>query len=158
MLFQKYAKRHTQTQQGRGSMRMHNTRPFLGLLRALLVVLTKAPGYDAQIMLEWVIRSQMLRRSAAMLVGLCQLTLRLHTTHSLKDKRSLIKGLISRLRNKLNAGVAEVDAQDIWGKAVIALSTVSTSEAVIREVFRHAESIAEQFPGIEVIDTYISFS
>lgn len=93
-----------------------------------------------------------------MLVGLCQFTLRLHTTQSLKDKRSIVKGLIHRLRNKLNAGVAEVDAQDVWGKAVIALSTVSNNEAVIRGIFRDAESIAEQFPGVEVVDTYISLS
>lgn len=91
-----------------------------------------------------------------MIVGVCQLTLRLHTTQSLKDKRSIVKGLLARLGNRLNAGVAEVDAQDTWGKAVIGLSTVNSSEAVIRGIFRDAETIAEQFPGIEVIDFSVS--
>lgn len=91
-----------------------------------------------------------------MIVGVCQLTLRLHATHSLKEKRSIIKGLLTRMRNQLNAGVAEVDAHDLWGKAVIALSTVSLSEAVIRGIFRDAEALAEQVPGVELIDVDIS--
>lgn len=91
-----------------------------------------------------------------MIIGVCQFTLRLHTTQSLKDKRSIVKGLLSRLRNQLNAGVAELDAHDIWGKAVIGLSTISNSEAVIRGIFRDAEYLVNQFPGIEIVDISIS--
>lgn len=52
MLFQRRAKRHTQKQQGRGPTWMHNRRPLLGLLGALLLAPAKALGCDAQIMLE----------------------------------------------------------------------------------------------------------
>jgi uncharacterized protein YlxP (DUF503 family) len=91
-----------------------------------------------------------------MIIGVCQLTLRLHTTRSLKEKRSIIKGLLARLRNQINAGVAELDAHDIWGKAVIGLSTVSNSEAVIRGIFREAEQLVNHFPGIEIVDISVS--
>lgn len=91
-----------------------------------------------------------------MIVGVCLLTLRLHATHSLKEKRSVVKGLLTRMQNQLNASVSEVDAHDVWGKAVIALSTVSLSEGVVRGIFRQAETLAERAPGVELIDVSVS--
>lgn len=91
-----------------------------------------------------------------MLIGLCTITLHLHGVHSLKEKRSIIKGLLQRMHNQLNAGVAEIDAQDQWNRAIIALSTVSLSEAVIYSIFRRAEAMAEQAPGAEIVDVSIS--
>jgi uncharacterized protein YlxP (DUF503 family) len=44
---------------------------------------------------------------------------------SLKDKRQVIKSVIARLRNEFNVSVAEVDRQDSWQVAVIAIVTVS---------------------------------
>ncbi len=87
-----------------------------------------------------------------MLVGICTITLRLHATQSLKDKRSIIKSLIERMRKQLNVSVAEVDALDEWGRAVIALSAVSLSESIIRDLFKSAEHMAEKAPGAEVVD------
>ena len=93
---------------------------------------------------------------ASMIIGICTITLRLHGPRSLKEKRAVIKGLLDRMRNKLNAGVAEVDALDVWILSVIALATVSLSAAVVYKVFRQAESLAENAPGVEIIDVSIS--
>jgi len=92
-----------------------------------------------------------------MLVGVCTITLRLHATQSLKDKRSIVKSLIARLRQRLNVGVAEVDGLDEIGRAVIALATVSLSESVVRDLFRSAEEIAERSPGAEVVSAAVEF-
>lgn len=92
-----------------------------------------------------------------MLVGVCTIGLRLHATQSLKDKRSIVKSLVVRLRQQLNLGVAEVDALDEIGRAVIAVVAVSLSEAVIRDLFRSAERMAEQAPGAEVISVEVDF-
>ena len=54
-----------------------------------------------------------------MIIGACTITLHLHGVRSLKEKRSIIKSLQARLRNEFNVSVAEVDAQDIHGRAVI---------------------------------------
>ncbi len=86
-----------------------------------------------------------------MIVGVCTIKLRLHGVRSLKDKRSIVKGLVERLRQRLNVGAAEVGALDQWDAAVIGLSTVSLSEAVIRELFAAAERLAEQAPGAELL-------
>ncbi|MGI6357777.1 MAG: DUF503 domain-containing protein [Bacillota bacterium] len=89
------------------------------------------------------------------LIGTCTITVRLHATQSLKDKRSVIKGLTTRLRQQLNLSVAEVDALDEVGRAVVGLAAVSLSESVIRNLFRSAEEMAERAPGAEVIDVSV---
>jgi len=60
-----------------------------------------------------------------MVVGVLQLELLLHGPQSLKEKRSLVKKLIARLRNRFPVSVAEVDLQDAWQRACIGVVMVS---------------------------------
>lgn len=59
-------------------------------------------------------------------VGVCRLTLRLAESHSLKDKRQVVRSLVERLRRRYNAAVAEVESQDSWQLAVLGIAVVST--------------------------------
>jgi len=61
-------------------------------------------------------------------VGACRISLRLPENHSLKGKRQVIKSLISRLHNKFNVSAAEVDNNDAWQIATIAVVSVANSE------------------------------
>src|SRR2546427_10265113 len=58
-------------------------------------------------------------------IGVLTLELRLENSHSLKDKRHVVKSLRDRLRNKFNVSVAEIDCQDLWQRAVVAAVTGS---------------------------------
>ena len=55
-----------------------------------------------------------------MVIGLLRVRLRLHEAASLKEKRSVLKPLMARLRKDHNVAVAEVDDQDIWRSVVLA--------------------------------------
>ena len=46
-------------------------------------------------------------------IGVITLELRLDESHSLKDKRQVVKSLKDRLRGKFNVAVAEIDYQDL---------------------------------------------
>jgi len=59
-----------------------------------------------------------------MFVALLRLDLRLPDASSLKDKRSVVKGLAAALR-RLNCAVAEVDHQDLRQRATLAVATVA---------------------------------
>jgi uncharacterized protein len=61
-----------------------------------------------------------------MVVGVCSMELSLPETTSLKDKRQIIKSLVTRLRNEFNISVAEVGAQDQWQWAVLGVACVSS--------------------------------
>jgi uncharacterized protein YlxP (DUF503 family) len=59
-----------------------------------------------------------------MVVATCTLTLELDGVRSLKEKRSILKSIIARLRQEFNLSVAEVDSLDVWGTAVLGLAAV----------------------------------
>ena len=46
-------------------------------------------------------------------------------SHSLKEKRGIVKSILGRVRNRFNVACAEVDRQDNAGVAVLGFVTVS---------------------------------
>ncbi len=60
-----------------------------------------------------------------MIVGLLTIHIHLHGVSSLKAKRSIIKSLVERLRNRFNASVAEIAAHDSKQLAIVGLSVIS---------------------------------
>jgi len=60
-------------------------------------------------------------------IGVCTIELRLPGNDSLKGKRSVIKSIITRITRQFNVSVAEVDAQNLWQRAVLGVACVSSS-------------------------------
>lgn len=79
-----------------------------------------------------------------MIIGACTIILHLPGIHSLKEKRSIVKSVLARMRNEFNVSAAEVDDQDRHGQAVLGVACVSSShdyargqlEAVVRWIER----------------------
>lgn len=61
-----------------------------------------------------------------MVVGVCTLELEIPASQSLKDKRHVVKSLVTRVRQSFNVAIAEVDALDVWQRATLAIVCVST--------------------------------
>lgn len=61
-----------------------------------------------------------------MVVGVCTLELEIPASHSLKDKRHVVKSVIARVRQSFNVSVAEVDSLDSWQQATIGIVCVSS--------------------------------
>ncbi len=64
-----------------------------------------------------------------MVVGVCTLELDIPASHSLKDKRSVLKSLAARVRRDFNVSIAEVDGQDTWQRATLGIVCVSSDAA-----------------------------
>ena len=64
-----------------------------------------------------------------MVVGVCTLELEIPASHSLKDKRHVVKSLTARIRQAFNVSIAEVDALDSWQSAIIGIVCVSSDAA-----------------------------
>jgi uncharacterized protein YlxP (DUF503 family) len=73
-----------------------------------------------------------------MVIGVCRVTLHLPASHSLKEKRQVVRSLLTRLRNRFDLAVAEVDDQDRWQIATLGLVCVSSSPGIVDEVLTHA--------------------
>jgi uncharacterized protein YlxP (DUF503 family) len=78
-------------------------------------------------------------------IGVLTLDIHVEQSHSLKEKRHVVKSLKDRLRERFNVAVAEIDGLDSWQHAVVAAVTVSNdkvhAEKILSAVEAHAESV-----------------
>jgi uncharacterized protein len=97
------------------------------------------------------------RRAASvavdMVVGIATVVLRLPGNTSLKDKRTVVKGIIGRLRNNFNASVAEVGANDNHQRAEIGFAFVGNDRRMINSKIDKALNLVEDLHMGEVIDS-----
>jgi uncharacterized protein len=69
----------------------------------------------------------------------------LYDGHSLKDKRSVIKRLLARLRRDFNVAVTELDYHDLWQRTKLGIVTITNER-------NHGEQVMQEV--LRVIDTY----
>lgn len=88
-----------------------------------------------------------------MTIGVCRLTLRLPENHSLKEKRQVLKSITSRVRNRFNVSIAEVDENDRWQLAVLGISCVSNGPQHAQQVISTVvDFIERERPDVEIVD------
>lgn len=87
-----------------------------------------------------------------MIVGTLKLRFVLRESHSLKDKRRVIKSLKDTLANKFNISVAETDEQDVWQTAVLGVAAVGTDTPFVQSVLTQVVNYARFFGGVELVD------
>jgi uncharacterized protein YlxP (DUF503 family) len=79
-----------------------------------------------------------------MVIGLLTLDLHFPGARSLKDKRQALRSLEARIRNRFNVSVAEVEHQDLWQRARLAVVSVNTDhthlEATLNSIAGEAGS------------------
>lgn len=78
-------------------------------------------------------------------IGVLTLDIYVETSHSLKDKRHVVKSLKDRLRERFNLAVAEIDHLDSWQSSTVAAVTVANdrvrAEQILQAAERHAASV-----------------
>ena len=86
-------------------------------------------------------------------VGVCRIRFRLPENLSLKGKRRVLKSITSRVGNKFNVSVAEVDDQDLWQLATLGISCVSNNKRHANQVLsRVVDFITDSRFEIEILD------
>ena len=88
-----------------------------------------------------------------MIVGTLKIRLVLRESHSLKDKRRVLKSLKDTLSNKFNISVAETDEQDVWQTAEIGVASVGTDAPFVQSVLTNVVNYVRFFGGVELVDT-----
>lgn len=78
-------------------------------------------------------------------------------SHSLKEKRGIVKSILGRARNRFNVACAEVDRQDNAAVAVLGFVTVSPDKNIPRQILEKVEDwIYDGWPDVEIIGADIS--
>lgn len=88
-----------------------------------------------------------------MIVGAALIELHVHASHSLKEKRGVVRSVLQRIRNRFNVSAAEVDGQDTWQRAVLGVVTVGRDAREIRSVLDRVVAFAEDVGLAEVTNS-----
>jgi uncharacterized protein len=90
-------------------------------------------------------------------VGVIGWELHIYEAQSLKEKRTVVRSLKERLRNKLNVAVAETGSQDMWQRAEITACTVATDRRRAESILDSADKMVESEARGRIIDSYRTF-
>ena len=86
-------------------------------------------------------------------VGVCRISLRLPENLSLKGKRRVLKSIITRVRNKFNVSIAEVDDHELWQLATLGICCVSNDGRYTNEVLsKVVDFIVNGRFDVEILD------
>ena len=90
-------------------------------------------------------------------IGVLTLELRIESSHSLKEKRHIVKSLKDRLGHRFNVAVAEIDFQDLWQRSMIAAVTVAAERGSAQAVLQSVESDASEILGAMLVSANVEW-
>jgi uncharacterized protein YlxP (DUF503 family) len=80
-------------------------------------------------------------------IAIARVTIFIGGSHSLKEKRMVVRRVKDLVREKFNASIAEVGAHDTWQRAIFGITLVGSdrkfAESAMDEVLRFVRSKAE---------------
>ena len=83
-----------------------------------------------------------------MYVACCTLGLTLTGSHSLKEKRHVVRGVLDSVKAKFNVSAAEIGRLDAWQKSLIGLACVANDAVHANKVVNKAVDLVERNPNL----------
>ncbi len=89
-------------------------------------------------------------------VGVARVALQVAESSSLKDKRTVVKSVVQRVRNRFNVAIAEIDTQDTWQLITLGIVCVSDDPRHANEMlskvidFIESERLDAELGGVEL--------
>jgi uncharacterized protein YlxP (DUF503 family) len=82
-----------------------------------------------------------------MVVGVLKVELFIEGSRSLKDKRTVVKGITEKVRNKFkNVSISEVDSNDLWQRTTLGVCIITNegpfANSILDQVFNYIETIS----------------
>ena len=90
-----------------------------------------------------------------MVVGVLRLILYCHASHSLKEKRSVVRKIKSRVRNEFNVSIAECAEQDQWQTIVLAICQVGSDHSYVEGGLQAVTNFIERLHVAELGETQV---
>ena len=86
-----------------------------------------------------------------MFVGTVEFDLLLGDVHSLKEKRSIVRPIVSDLRRRYDVAAAEVGHIDLHRRASVGVAVVAADAAHCRDVLDGCERLVAARPEVELL-------
>lgn len=91
----------------------------------------------------------------AVFVGLSTLEVTIPDSHSLKDKRQVIRSILDRIRSRLNVSACEADHLDDWRRATLAFACVASDKEFVHECLMRVARWVEEDGRVIVEDVQV---
>jgi uncharacterized protein YlxP (DUF503 family) len=88
-----------------------------------------------------------------MVIGLLTLDLHFPGARSLKDKRQALRSLEEKVRHRFNVSIAEVEHQDLWQRARLAVVSVNTDHSHLESTLASVAGAAGMARDILLVDS-----
>jgi uncharacterized protein YlxP (DUF503 family) len=85
-------------------------------------------------------------------VGVLKIALLVPDSHSLKDKRAVVRRIKDRVEQRFKLGIAEVGALDLLQRAELGVAVAGSDRAYVREVMDHIIGFVRGLGAAEVIE------
>ncbi len=90
-----------------------------------------------------------------MMVGLCTVELHILDVQSLKGKRQVLSSLKTRLRNRFNISIAEIDEHDLWQKSILGIACVANETGRVNQTLDQVLNLIRANPSLELLRSQI---
>jgi uncharacterized protein len=87
-----------------------------------------------------------------MIVGVCRLTLIAPESHSLKEKRMVLRSIKDRTRLKFNVAIAEVGSQDNWQEAILGFAVVANEKNFVQQMVAKIVNFIDGLAIAKIVD------
>ena len=87
----------------------------------------------------------------------CSLEIHLPYSHSLKDKRTVLRKTQDRLRSRFRFSISEIDYHDLWQRARIGAVSIGSSRKKLEQVSQDFIRESERILGPDLISYRIEF-
>lgn len=81
----------------------------------------------------------------------------IYDAQSLKEKRSVLKRVITRIQNEFNVSVSELDHQNLWQRTTIGLVTINSDKVIAEKTIQQTLTFIDSFPEMERADTLLEW-
>lgn len=90
-----------------------------------------------------------------MIYGVLRVDIRILGSNSLKDKRSVVRKQIEKVRHAFQISANEVGDHDLLGNAVIGFTMAGSNKIEIEKVLNHVLRMIDENPEVQVYDSVI---
>lgn len=87
-----------------------------------------------------------------MVIGSCKIKLKAEWIGSLKEKRTEVKKIVEKTKNKFNVSVAEIGSNDVHEIIEIGLACVTNDGRMANSVIDNTVNFIEKITDAEIID------
>ncbi|WP_226681304.1 DUF503 domain-containing protein [Sutcliffiella horikoshii] len=91
------------------------------------------------------------------MIGYLECDCMIYDAQSLKEKRAVLQRVMTRLKQRFNISISEIDHQDVWQRTKIGIVSISSSKSITEKELQKVLDYLDSFPEMERAETSLDW-